>query len=167
MDILFSNLLSESSLDFGKWSNWKHTNTRICVFSVHAGSSNQTVPTNPLPYSDVFCIHSMYSVFIAKIFLDYTFNYVWLYTACFPGYFVGKKGLDQYLYTYFTYYRSGASAILQTSCHWCSPPRRVQYIIHFFKWCFWFLLFKYLSFYQLYFVRQIQFFPEQTPKSRY
>jgi hypothetical protein len=34
MDILFSNLLSESILDFGKWWNGKFTNTRICVFSV-------------------------------------------------------------------------------------------------------------------------------------
>ena len=34
MDILYSNLLSESILDFGKWSNWKYTNKRICVFSL-------------------------------------------------------------------------------------------------------------------------------------
>ena len=34
MGILFSNLLSESILDFGKWSNWKYENMRICVFSV-------------------------------------------------------------------------------------------------------------------------------------
>ena len=34
MDILISNLLSESILDFGKWPNWKYTNTHICVFSV-------------------------------------------------------------------------------------------------------------------------------------
>ena len=27
MDILISNLLSESILDFGKWSNWKYANT--------------------------------------------------------------------------------------------------------------------------------------------
>ena len=29
MDILISNLLSESILDFGKWSNGKYTNTHI------------------------------------------------------------------------------------------------------------------------------------------
>ena len=34
MDILISNLLSESIFDVGKWSNWKYANTRICVFSV-------------------------------------------------------------------------------------------------------------------------------------
>ena len=34
MDILISNLLSESIFDFGKWSNWKYANTCICVFSV-------------------------------------------------------------------------------------------------------------------------------------
>ena len=34
MDILFLNLLSESILDFGKWSNWKYTYTRTRVFSV-------------------------------------------------------------------------------------------------------------------------------------
>ena len=34
MDILISNLLSESILDFGKWLNRKYTNTRFCVFSV-------------------------------------------------------------------------------------------------------------------------------------
>ena len=34
MGILFSNLLSESILDFGKWSNGKYTNMRIYVFSV-------------------------------------------------------------------------------------------------------------------------------------
>ena len=34
MDILISNLLSKSIFDFGKWSNWKYANTRICVFSV-------------------------------------------------------------------------------------------------------------------------------------
>ena len=34
MDILISNLLSESILDYGKWSNGKYTYTRICVFSV-------------------------------------------------------------------------------------------------------------------------------------
>ena len=34
MDILISNLLSESIFDFGKGSNWKYANTRICVFSV-------------------------------------------------------------------------------------------------------------------------------------
>ena len=33
MDILITNLLSESIFDFGK-SNWKYANTRICVFSV-------------------------------------------------------------------------------------------------------------------------------------
>ena len=34
IDILILNLLLESILDFGKWSNGKYTNTRICVFSV-------------------------------------------------------------------------------------------------------------------------------------
>ena len=34
MDILILNLLSESILDFGKWSNWKYANTLICVFSL-------------------------------------------------------------------------------------------------------------------------------------
>ena len=34
MDILISNLLSESIFDFGKWSNWKYANTGICIFSV-------------------------------------------------------------------------------------------------------------------------------------
>ena len=34
MDILISNLLSKSILDFGKWSNGKYTNMRICAFSV-------------------------------------------------------------------------------------------------------------------------------------
>ena len=34
MDILISNLLSESIFYFGKGSNWKYANTRICVFSV-------------------------------------------------------------------------------------------------------------------------------------
>ena len=34
MGILFSNLLSESIFNFGKWSNWKYANMRICVFSV-------------------------------------------------------------------------------------------------------------------------------------
>ena len=34
MDILISNLLSESILEFGKWSNGKYTNMCICVFSV-------------------------------------------------------------------------------------------------------------------------------------
>ena len=34
MDILILNLLSESIFDFGKWSNWKYGNKRICVFSV-------------------------------------------------------------------------------------------------------------------------------------
>jgi hypothetical protein len=34
MDSLISNLLSESILDFGKWSNKKYANTRICLFSV-------------------------------------------------------------------------------------------------------------------------------------
>ena len=34
MGILFSNLLSESIFDFGKWSNLKYANTHICVFSV-------------------------------------------------------------------------------------------------------------------------------------
>ena len=34
MDILISNLLSESILDFGKWSNWKHMYTRKRVFPV-------------------------------------------------------------------------------------------------------------------------------------
>ena len=34
MDILISYLRSETILDFGKWSNWKYTNLRICVFSV-------------------------------------------------------------------------------------------------------------------------------------
>ena len=34
MDILISNLLSELILDFGKWSNGKYANTRICVISV-------------------------------------------------------------------------------------------------------------------------------------
>ena len=34
MDILIWNMLSESIFDFGKWSNWKYANTRICVFSV-------------------------------------------------------------------------------------------------------------------------------------
>ena len=29
MDILFSNLLSESILDFGKWSNGKYANMRV------------------------------------------------------------------------------------------------------------------------------------------
>ena len=33
MDILISNLLSEA-FNFGKWSNWKYANTRICVFFV-------------------------------------------------------------------------------------------------------------------------------------
>ena len=32
MDIIISNLLLESIFDFGKWSNWKYTNTLICVF---------------------------------------------------------------------------------------------------------------------------------------
>ena len=34
MDVLISNLLSKSILDFGKWSNGKYANMRICVFSV-------------------------------------------------------------------------------------------------------------------------------------
>ena len=34
MDILISNLLSKLIFDFGKWSNWKYTYTRIRVFSV-------------------------------------------------------------------------------------------------------------------------------------
>ena len=34
MAFLISNLLSESSLDFRKWSNGKSANTRICRFSV-------------------------------------------------------------------------------------------------------------------------------------
>ena len=34
MDILISNLLSESILDFRNWSNGKCANTCICVFSV-------------------------------------------------------------------------------------------------------------------------------------
>ena len=34
MDILISNLLLESILDFGKWSNKKYANMCICVFSV-------------------------------------------------------------------------------------------------------------------------------------
>ena len=34
MNIFISNLLSESILDFRKWSNWKYAKTRICVFSV-------------------------------------------------------------------------------------------------------------------------------------
>ena len=34
MDILISDMLSESILDFRKWSNGKYANTRICVFSV-------------------------------------------------------------------------------------------------------------------------------------
>ena len=34
MDILIANLLSELIFDFGKWSNWKYANTRICVVSV-------------------------------------------------------------------------------------------------------------------------------------
>ena len=34
MDILISNLVSESVLDFGKRSNWKYMYTRIRVFSV-------------------------------------------------------------------------------------------------------------------------------------
>ena len=34
MDILISNLLAESILEFGKWSNGKYTNTHTCVFSV-------------------------------------------------------------------------------------------------------------------------------------
>ena len=34
MAILISNLLSKSIFDFGKWSNWKYTYTRIRVFSV-------------------------------------------------------------------------------------------------------------------------------------
>ena len=29
MDILISNLLKKSILDFGKWSNWNYTYTRI------------------------------------------------------------------------------------------------------------------------------------------
>ena len=37
MDILISNLLSESIFHFGKWSNGKYTNTHICVFSVSQG----------------------------------------------------------------------------------------------------------------------------------
>ena len=40
MGILFSNLLLESIFDFGKGSNRKYTNTRICVFSV-SGDTNQ------------------------------------------------------------------------------------------------------------------------------
>ena len=34
MGLLFSNLfcLSELIFDFGKWSNWKYANKRICVF---------------------------------------------------------------------------------------------------------------------------------------
>ena len=34
MDILISNRLSESILDFAKWSNWKYANTHIGVFSI-------------------------------------------------------------------------------------------------------------------------------------
>ena len=34
MDIFISNLLLELIFDFGKWSNWKYTNMRICIFSV-------------------------------------------------------------------------------------------------------------------------------------
>ena len=34
MDILISNLLSETILDFRKWSNGKHMYTHTCVFSV-------------------------------------------------------------------------------------------------------------------------------------
>ena len=34
MDILISNMLSESILDIEKWPNGKYANTRICVFSV-------------------------------------------------------------------------------------------------------------------------------------
>ena len=34
MDILILNLPSESFFDFGKWSNWKYANTRICIFLV-------------------------------------------------------------------------------------------------------------------------------------
>ena len=45
MDILISNLLSESNLDFGKWSNGKYANTRICVFSVW-----------PLPEVDIWIL---------------------------------------------------------------------------------------------------------------
>ena len=33
MDILISNLLSESIFDFGKWSNRKYENTQIRVFA--------------------------------------------------------------------------------------------------------------------------------------
>ena len=33
MDILISNLLSETILEFRKWSNGKYANTRICVLS--------------------------------------------------------------------------------------------------------------------------------------
>ena len=34
MGILFSNLLSESIFDFGKWSNLKYANMCICVLSI-------------------------------------------------------------------------------------------------------------------------------------
>ena len=34
MDVLISNLLSKSILDFGKGSNWKYANKRIFVFFV-------------------------------------------------------------------------------------------------------------------------------------
>ena len=34
MGLFFSNLLLESIFNFMKWPNGKHSNTRICVFSV-------------------------------------------------------------------------------------------------------------------------------------
>ena len=48
MDILISNLLSESILDFGKWSNLKYMYTCIRVFSVW-----------PLPEVQNFCSKSL------------------------------------------------------------------------------------------------------------
>ena len=36
MNILISQLILKSIFNFGKWSNWKYANMRICIFSVES-----------------------------------------------------------------------------------------------------------------------------------
>ena len=56
MDILISNLLFKSIFYFGKWSNWKCTNTRICVLSVWGGGATIRISQeiHCLPYAGFF-----------------------------------------------------------------------------------------------------------------
>ena len=87
MDFLFSNLFLESILDFGKWSNWKYTNTRIRVFSVGPLPKVQNLFRKQIWNENVH-------IFIQKIFLKRFGQYLkkikkWIFLCIF------KKWFDQ------------------------------------------------------------------------